>query len=304
MAFVVPAIAAFAAAGGTVAAVGAALTGAAGFATFATVAGGFMASAGMLTKNKTLTKVGSILGLAGAVTGAAQSLFSSAGEAAAEGAVGSAADDALASSAGDKIAKDAVTESLKTEMANAPLGQSLGKVGEAAGEAAQTTGGAALTLEQPAGNLMEQYRAGLVDGSDYGTLARNGMAPTTIPSQTPAGGIVTDGSDYGLTARGINTASAVTDGRQASALAQAGQQIKDQNALQTVLDKIKGAGQWVKENPALAQVGGQALAGGMQAYQRGQEFDAQMNLLEQRRRRLNQPIVLGIQPMQLKTPGG
>ena len=39
------------------------------------------------------------------------------------------------------------------------------------------------------------------------------------------------------------------------------------------------------------------LAGGLQALPAGPAVDAQMNLLEQRRRRLNSPVALGIQPV-------
>ena len=300
MAFVIPAVAAFAAAGGTIAGVGAALTGAAGFATFATVAGGFMASAGMLTKNKTLTKVGSILGIAGAVTGLASSL-SSAASGAADGALQGAADDALANSAGDKLAKDAMTESLKSEMANSAVGETIGQFGASgAGSAGSTLSqagqvaggpGAPLTLsqdpylqalDQPGQNLMEQAR-----------LAR--AAPTQSAQLAGQGGDLSQGM-ASVGAGPTGTGSGVSP-----RLVEAGQAIKDKTALDTILDKINGVGKWVKDNKELAQVGGQMLAGGMQAYQQGQQFDTQMSLLAQRRARLNQPVVLGIQPPQLNT---
>lgn len=286
MAFAIPLIGAFAAAGGTMAGVGAALTGAAGFASFASVAGGLMAGAGMLTGNKALTKVGSVLGLAGIATGLVSSLAESAASTAMEG----AANDALASSAGDKIAKDAVTESLKSEMANAPVGQ----IGQAAGDAGAqtlgqagqtaTTGGAPLSLNatdpyvatvgQPGQNLMEQMRERLSQAPQVG-----GLEPaTTAAMQDPT----------------------------MAKLAEAGAQIKDKTALDTMMGKLGAAGKWVKDNKELAMFGGQILQGGMQAYQQGQQFDQQMNLIEQRRARLNNPVVLGIQAPQLKTytPGG
>lgn len=302
MAFAVPLIGAFAAAGGTIAGVGAALTGAAGFASFASVAGGLMAGAGMLTGNKALTKVGSVLGLAGIATSLVSKLADTAANAAMEG----AANDALASSAGDKIAKDAVTESLKSEMANAPVGQ----LGQAAGDAgaqtlgqagqAATTGGAPLSLNatdpyvatvgQPGQNLLEQMSERLSQAPQVtGGLEQATADGTTgfMQSVEPGGPGYTDPK-----------------------LAQAGQEIPNQNALQTMLDKVgaagKAAGKWVKDNKELAMFGGQILQGGMQAYQQGQQFDQQMNLIEQRRRRLNSPVVLGIQAPQLKTytPGG
>lgn len=273
MAVAVPLIGAFVAGGGTIAGVGAALAGASGFAAFAGVAGGIMSAVGMVTGSKTLTKVGGILGLAGAVTGIASSLADGAsaawnGTGEAAGTPAGVAESAAGSDAAQfsKYAKD-------------PLGEGLGKVAGDATQAAPSSGGAALTLDAPSTNLMDQYRAGLVDGSDYG-----------------------------LTSRGMSTASAATDASQTTALgklAEAGQQIKDRTALDTILDKLKGAGQWVKDNKELAQVGGQMLAGGMQSYQQGQQFDAQMNLLAQRRARLNNPVVLGNRPQLTNiTPGG
>lgn len=284
MAFVLPIAASFAAAGAAGVTVGAALTGAAGFATFASVAGGFMASAGMLTKNKTLTKVGSILGLAGVATSLASSLSSSAGEAASS-AAGSAANDAVT-----EAAKTGAGDVLQSELAKSPLGDALGKVGGDAasmaggaqlpqntlgsfGQAAAPEAGAALQLDPASfggtSNLMDQYRM---------TAGQGGI------------GSFQDGLAAGGQAAGVSPK-----------LVEAGQAIKDKTALDTILDKINGVGKWVKDNKELAQVGGQMLAGGMQAYQQGQQFDTQMNLLAQRRARLNQPVVLGIQQPQLTT---
>lgn len=276
MPMVIPAVVAFAAAGGTVAGVAAALTGAAGFATFATVAGGFLTSAGMITKNKTLTKIGSVLGIAGAVTSLASSLASGASSAA-----GSAAADG-ATEAVTEAAKESATEALKNEMASSAVGETIGQAGtEAASQAGQTlgtaagnatnaaAGGAPLAIAEPGANLMDLAR---------GT------------------------SDYGLVSRGLESASVITDTAQNQALgklAEAGSQIQNKTALDSILEKVSGAGQWMKNNKELVQVGGQALAGGMQSYQQGQQFDEQMNLLEARRRRLNQPVVLGIQPIKI-----
>jgi len=301
MAVALPLAGAFLAGGGTIAGVGAALAGASGFAAFAGVAGGIMSAVGMVTGSKTLTKVGGILGLAGAVTGLASSLGSGAAEAASS--AGSAG-EAASGAAGESVSS--ATDALKNELASNSLGEGLGKVAGDAAQAAPSSGGAALTLDAPSTNLMDQYRAGLVDGSDYGTLARN--ATPTVFEQTPAGGMITNGSDYGLTARGLNSASVFTDTRQATALgkiAEAGSQIKDANTLNSLLDKLKGAGQWVKENKELVNAGSNLLLAGGQAYQQGQQFDAQMNLLAQRRARLNNPVVLGNRPQLTNiTPGG
>lgn len=307
MAFVIPAVAAFAAAGGTVAGVAAALTGAAGFATFATVAGGFMASAGMLTGNKTLTKVGSYLGIAGAVTGIASSLAEGAssawaGTGEAAGTEAGLAESAAGSDAAQfgKYAKTPGADVVGQAGANA--GQQAGsQAGQLAAEATNATGGSALTLnadpylsalDQPGQNLLEQARL-----------------TKALPVQDAGMSTLVDGSDYGLMTRNAATPSGLTQGLQDSALsriAEAGQQIPNRTALDTILDKIGGVGRWVKDNKELVQVGGQMLGSGMQSYQQGQQFDAQMNLLNQRRARLNQPVALGIQPPQLKmiTPGG
>lgn len=299
MAFAVPLIGAFAAAGGTIAGVGAALAGASGFAAFAGVAGGLMASAGILTGNKSLTKIGGILGLAGAVTGIASSLASGASEAAGS-AASSAAGDAAGSAASD-AASSSATEALKNEMANSAVGESIGQVGSDAAQQAgsqagqlstggQSMGGAPLSLDATPGNLLEQARYA-----------------KALPADQVAG-TLTD-AQYAQAATSPQSTSFLTGGAadpSMGRLVEAGQQIKDKTALDTILDKLNGAGQWIKNNKEVAQVGGQLLAGGMQSYQQGQQFDAQMNLLAQRRARLNNPVVLGIQTPQLKTftPGG
>lgn len=266
MAFVIPAVVSFVAAGGTAAAVGAALTGAAGFATFATVAGGFIASAGMLTKNKTLTKIGSIMGLAGGLANLASSAMDKLGEAA----VNSAADDALAASAADKVAKDAVTDSLVSEMASKPVG-SLGA------EVAQQAGGVqplALSAHEAAAtglpqNLMDQARA------------------LQMPAAVDSAGIVAQ--------PGVS-----------QALVDAGQQIKDSSSLTKIVEGAKqtagGVGKFLKDNKELALIGGQVLAGGMQSAERANEFDQQMNLMEQRRRRMNQVVQMGVPSVGLANP--
>lgn len=275
MAAAIPLVGSFLAAGSTMAGVGAALTGAAGFASFATVAGGIMASAGMLTGNKTLAKLGGIMGVAGMASSLASSLVSGASTAA-EG----VASDALAGSAGESAASQALAEGA-SNASNAVAAEPLGKLGQSGFEAAtESAGGQALTLEQPGANLMEQARAARLDGSDYGLTQRAAEKPSFF---------VENAQDQAL-----------------SRIAEAGQQIPNRTALDTLLDKLKGAGQWVKDNKELAMVGGNMLAGGLQAYQQGQQFDAQMNLLEQRRRRLNSPVALGIQPVTTNplTPGG
>lgn len=303
MAAAIPLVGSFLAAGSTMAGVGAALTGAAGFASFATVAGGIMASAGMLTGNKTLAKLGGIMGVAGMASSLASSLVSGASTAA-EG----VASDALAGKAGESAASQALAEGA-SNASNAVAAEPLGKLGQSGIEAAsESAGGQALTLEQPGANLMEQVRAGRLDASDYGLMSRNAAQPAPF-QQTQAGAMVTDGSDYGMAQRGLSKPSFLVENAQDQALsriAEAGQQIPNRTALDTLLDKLKGAGQWIKDNKELAMVGGNMLAGGLQAYQQGQQFDAQMNLLEQRRRRLNSPVALGIQPVTTNplTPGG
>lgn len=299
MAFAVPLIGAFAAAGGTVAGVGAALAGASGFAAFAGVAGGIMASAGILTGNKTLTKVGGLLGLAGAITGAVSSI--SEGASSAWGGTGEAAGTPAGvaeSAAGSDAAQFGKYAKTGDTLAQA-TSQTAGSVGQAAAGGAAAGGGAPLSLnadpyltalDQPGQNLMDQAR-----------LARTLPAGQSTP--------VVDGSDYGLMARNAATASPTVGAAQDQALAklaEAGSQIKDKTALETILGKLNGVGQWVKDNKELAQVGGQLLAGGAQAYQQGKQFDEQMNLLAQRRARLNNPVALGISAPQLQTftPGG
>lgn len=301
MAFAVPLVGAFVAGGATVAGVGAALAGASGFAAFAGVAGGIMSSIGILTGSKSLTKIGGLLGIAGALTGVANSLTD--GASSAWGGTGEAAGTEAGiaeSAAGSDAAQFGKYAKTGDTLAQATT-DAASSGGQAAAGGAAASGGAPMTLnsdpyaaalDQPGRNLMEQAR-----------LAR------TLPATQQTAAAVADGSDYGLMTRGAATASPAVATAQDQALtriAEAGSQIKDKTALDTILSKLNGAGQWVKDNKELAMIGGQALSGGFQSYQQGQQFDAQMNLLAQRRARLNNPVALGIQAPQLKTytPGG
>jgi hypothetical protein len=279
MAFVIPAVVSFVAAGGTAAAVGAALTGAAGFATFATVAGGFIASAGMLTKNKTLTKIGSIMGLAGGLANLASSAMDKLGEAA----VNSAADDALAASAADKVAKDAVTDSLVSEMASKPVG-SLGA------EVAQQAGGVqplALSAHEAAAtglpqNLMDQARA------------------LQMPAAT------SQAAQPGVSQALVDAGKQIKDSSSLTKIVEGAKQTAGGGSLTKIVEGAKqtagGVGKFLKENKELALIGGQVLAGGMQSAERANEFDQKMNLMEQRRRRMNQVVQMGVPSVGLANP--
>lgn len=295
MPMVIPAVVAFAAAGGTVAGVAAALTGAAGFATFATVAGGFMASAGMLTGNKTLTKIGSVLGIAGAVTSLASSLASGASEAASS-AAGEAATDAATEAVTD-AATESATEALKSEMASTAVGETIGQAG---GETLAKVGGEGVAqLNSQSLGTFGADAASSTATADLGSMLKldpNGFGGTpNLMDQVRMQATPTDLGSFQTGVGAHNVGDALTT---------AGQQIANRSALDSILDKINGAGKWIKDNKELVQVGGQMLAGGMQAYQQGQQFDQQLNLLNERRRRLNQPVVLGIQSPQLKPIGG
>jgi len=299
MAAVVPLVGAFIAGGSTIAGVGAALAGASGFAAFAGVAGGIMSGIGMLTGSKTLTKVGGLLGLAGAVAGVASavsdgasSAWSGTGNAAgteagiAESAAGSdAAQFGKYAKAGDTLAQ--------------ATSEAAGTAGQAAAGGAASSGGAPLNLnadpymaalDQPGQNLMEQAR-----------LAR------TLPVGQQPAAAVADGSDYGLMTRGAATASPTVGAAQDQALAklaEAGSQIKDRTALETMLGKLNGAAQWIEQNPTTAKLAGNVLQGGMQMYASNDATNQQLNLIEQRRRRLNSPVALGMLPQINRTPGG
>jgi hypothetical protein len=90
------------------------------------------------------------------------------------------------------------------------------------------------------------------------------------------------------------------------ALVDAGQQIKDSSSLTKIVEGAKqtagGVGKFLKENKELALIGGQVLAGGMQSAERANEFDQQMNLMEQRRRRMNQVVQMGVPSVGLANP--
>lgn len=304
MAAVVPLVGAFIAGGSTIAGVGAALATTSGFAAFASVAGGIMAGVGMLTKNKTLTKIGSLLGVAGAATSLASSL--SEGASSAWGGTGEAAgteagiaESAAGSDAAQfgKYAKPADQLGSLGEAAAAPVGSQASQL--AGGTAA---GGQPLALDTSSTNLMDQAR-----------FAK------TIPLDQPSG-LVSD-AQYAQAATSSGEAPSFLMGAGTESsmgkLAEAGMGIKDKTTLDTLLDKLSGAGQWagdklksatefIEKNPASAKIAGDVLRGGMQMYASNDATNQQLNLLAQRRARLNNPVVLGIQTPQLNTftPGG
>ncbi len=299
MAVLIPAVVSFVAAGGAAgiaAAAGAVAAGTAGlaaYATLATVAGGFLSTVGGLTKNQKLAKIGGYLSLAGGVGQIASSVMG--------GAASSASSSLVSDAASEAAAAEAAFNSGVSETASAGLGDiasqaSLGELGarsaaqEAAGTAAAQLGGqaaeagsSAFTLPGAQPNLLE--------------LAQGSGAPQL---------------DMGF-GNSIVTQSGGTAGTAALGKLQAvGSEIQNQGHLQNLLDTMgNGAnklGQFTKNNKELVQLGGQFLQGGMKAYSEQAAMDEQLNLLEQRRRRLNSPIRMlyansNVQPLSMNLPG-
>lgn len=276
MAVIVPAVMAFAAAGGTVAGVAAALTGAAGFATFATVAGGMLSTIGGLTKSKTLSKIGGIMSLVGGVaslanaaSGAASGAAEAAGSELATAAGEAAAESAAAS--GSLIPDGSLGATADTLGSLGATGGSLAPAADAAAGAAANATGASNAMDLESFSFMDQAR----------------LAKTPIEA---VGGSAAGGTTQPQAAGSPGT------GR----LAQVATEIKDTGHLQSLLDKtgqgLNSLGTFVKNNKELVQIGGQLVQGGVQAHERQAEWDAQMNLIEQRRRRLNSPIALRYAP--------
>lgn len=294
MAVIIPAVVSFVAAGGAAgiaAAAGAVAAGTAGlaaYATMATVAGGFLSTVGGLTKNQKLAKIGGYLSLAGGVGQIASGLMS--------GAAGAGTDSLVSDAASEAAAAEAAFNSGVSETASASLGDvasgaSLGELGaqsaaqEAAqlgGQAAADAGAAAFTLPSAQPNLLE--------------LAQGSAAPQL---------------DMGFGTNVLTQPGGV--GNAAMGKLQAvGSEIKNQGHLQNLLDTMgNGAnklGEFTKNNKELVQLGGQFLQGGMKAYSDQAAMDEQLNLLEQRRRRLNSPIRMlyansNVQPLSINLPG-
>lgn len=285
MAVLVPAVVSFFAAGGAagIAAAGAAVAagtaGLAAYATLATVAGGFLSTIGGLTKNQKLAKFGGYLSLAGGVGQIAGSLMgagsAAAGEVAKEGAEaiadGAAADVATEGAASLFDASSAVGEQAAGQATNAAgsAGSALGPPGEMLAAGGQQAGSAMSVeaLNQP--SLIDQARMVKTPALDMGFGTTGLTAPAGSPVSMPL-----TGSE--------------------NALAGMAAQIQNPSHLQSLLDSgnaLNKVGGFLKNNKELVQL----VGSGVEAITdpRREMFDAQMSLMEQRRRRLNQPIRLG-----------
>lgn len=285
MAVLVPAVVSFFAAGGAAgiaAAAGAVAAGTAtlgAFATLATVAGGFLSTIGGLTKNQKLAKFGGYLSLAGGVGQIAGSLMgagsAAAGEVAKEGAEaiadGAAADVATEGAASLFDASSAVGEQAAGQATNAAgsAGSALGPPGEMLAAGGQQAGSAMSVeaLNQP--SLIDQARMVKTPALDMGFGTTGLTAPAGSPVSMPL-----TGSE--------------------NALAGMAAQIQNPSHLKSLLDNgnaLNKVGGFLKNNKELVQL----VGSGVEAITdpRREMFDAQMSLMEQRRRRLNQPIRLG-----------
>lgn len=259
MAVVLPIISAFSAisaAGG----IGAALT--AGFSSFAAVAGGFMAGAGILTGNKSLQKLGGLMSLAGGVS----SMLGSAGSAA-EGA--SAAWDGAGSAAGSDAAQ-------------------FGKYASDAGglaEAGAAAGDSLSMLAPPGGSLgtspfIDPTGAADATQSLVPQLEGGGLMEQARLARTPVGGLLDTQSG----------ALAQPMGGPLNALQEAASQIKSADHMQSLLGRLGNVGKFVKDNKELVSLAGSALSSVYDPQR--EQFDWQRNLMAQRRNNLNSPVSL------------
>lgn len=256
--------------------------GLAAYATLATVAGGFLSTIGGLTKNQKLAKIGGYLSLAGGVGQIASSLMG-AGSAAAGEAAKTAGEEILADSAVIEAAKGGATEGA------ASLFDASTAVGEQAAGQAANAGTAANMLGPPGEMLNAGGQAG--SAMSIESLNQPSFMEQARMAKTPA-------MDMGFGASGLTSpagspvAMPMTGSQQA--LAEMAAQIKGPAHLQSLLDSgnaLNKVGSFLRDNKELVQLVGSGIEAVTDP--RAEQFDAQMNLIEQRRRRLNQPIKLG-----------
>lgn len=288
MAVILPAVAGWLAAGGAagIAAAGTAVmagtAGLAAYATLATVAGGFLSTIGGLTKNQKLAKIGGYLSLAGGVGQIASSLIG-AGSAAAGEAAKTAGEEILADSAVIEAAKGGATEGA------ASLFDASTAVGEQAAGQAANAGTAGNMLGPPGEMLNAGGQAG--SAMSIESLNQPSFMDQARMAKTPT-------MDMGFGASGLTSpagspvAMPMTGSQQA--LAEMAAQIKGPAHLQSLLDSgnaLNKVGTFLKDNKELVQL----VGSGVEAVTdpRREMFDAQMSLMDQRRRRLNQPVRLG-----------
>lgn len=250
--------------------------GLAGFAAFASVAGGVMTGLGLITKDKDLMKFGGLLSLASNVTSLAGSLSGSpaAGATPTDGGAGATAGAKAVSEASANSAS-AATSAWESAAASAKLGDAagMGAAGEAiGGSLAQTlpdVGSAAMSGLGEAGANMSLSGGNLVDAARSAGYGASGAAQVAAEAPTLAQTL---------------TQSAPT------AIAEGAKTIKDVNHLQALLDKVNGLGKWVKDNKELVQFGGSALQSAFDP--RYEELDYAKSLRNERIRNLNEPIAM------------
>lgn len=248
--------------------------GLAGFAAFASVAGGVMTGLGLITKDKDLMKFGGMLSLASSVTSLASSL-SGASASGAASASGGATAGAKAVTESSATSASAATSAWESAAASAKLGDAagLGAAGEAiGGSLAQTlpdVGSSALSGLGEAGANMSLSGGNLVDAARSAGYGASGAAQVAAEAPTLAQTL---------------TQSAPT------AIAEGAKTIKDVNHLQALLDKVNGLGKWVKDNKELVQFGGAALQSAFDP--RYEELDYAKSLRNERIKNLNAPIAM------------
>ena len=268
MPMVIPIVAVFASG-----AVGAVIAGTATFAAYASVAGAMLSTAGALSGNKDLSRIGAIVSIGGGIANVA-GIGSSAGSGAAANAAASAADVEA------NLAIDAASASSAAEPA-----------------AAAATGAATETAANTVGGLPDLSQS----GSDMGWYNAAQQTPVAgnMAGTTPDPTSLIDGATNPLAPQPVATSpvspvAPVTPAASTPAadrLAELGKGMT-WGDIQSYFGKAQqGLGQvgtWMKDNPALVKVGGEMLSSmyGPNA----ERMSMEKSLMERARANLNNPI--------------
>ena len=283
MAVAIPLLSAVA---GASAMAGVVATGVASFGTFLTIAGGMASAFGMLTKDKDLQKIGGILSLASGLVNGVQNM-AQAGDATASGA--SAADTASTLlSEGAEGTASLLTNPGAAQGVTAPT---VGSPAPMTGMDAMTGIDASGVVQAPMGGGMGSPSAGVAERLTGGGQSLFGQAQSGGPST-----LLTGGATTAPRSAIEQLAAGMTQADVAAATRNAALQTQTPSLMTQVRDAASGVGRWVQQNPTMANMGFNALAGmyGPDA----ERMDYQRSLYERARSNLNNPVRLTY------TPGG
>lgn len=276
----------------------------------------------MLTGNKKLAKLGSYIGIAGGIGSIAASMANSASSAAsAAGAAGSDAGMIARAGEAGASANAATVAAQDAALAGAKAAAEGGGAGLAGvgGAAVDASAGAGLQLSNAgmdgaAGALNEGSGSVLNIGAESGVprlLARPAEEAVSGGLQSlgaDSSSLIQDASRLKELSAGYGDASPAWDlpgsaaGSDAGLLANNAKEISSMDHLQSLLDKVRsGAGSafngvtgFVKDNKELVSMVGKGIEAVNDPRREAMQF--QVNLMEQRRRNLNSPVRMGVNP--------